>query len=426
MLGFQRKRWFQVKLSSLRPNGGPAPAICVRVIKRYPIIFYERTAEGRRYRRNQKAEDHAYSKHQQYCQQKMQDFIKSEEMVCQKKIEIVEKAEQYKREESSFQRNSCSYFNVLIRGVDSPGLEQRSILTVWLRGDDARVKFSPGNILQLIGIQVRHLGKRGLELSTGKKCLFRVIKKEFPQISTCSTISELLNLLPGNEIDVIAIVLAVGEPHSRSSRKSKSDMVQRTLLVGDASKNILAVTITEDEECHFFSLAPVPGQQMIFANLRYDGYDEALEVHNASTSVESEFTVRIQERPQCSRHWEFLKMFCRTDTGKECLQDKMSKAIQMLQGDVKMQTQVQHLSVPKAVIARGVFCTKGLEFRKCSSYLSSVLEAGLKPGASLSKVLSRAKFALSLRLDSATQTWPMIFNASTFRRLLDKLVTSKN
>eukprot|EP00466_Bigelowiella_natans_P007479 jgi/Bigna1/143713/aug1.80_g18421 len=359
----------------------------VKVIKVYPVIVYEKLSDGKRYRRNQRAECKAYARYQKRCQEKIQEFIAEKQKGDQRNGQQLQSSVQaFVQGEESLRRKTSCYFTVLLEEVEPKYQGCTCILTVWLKGADMRDSFTPGAQLELYGCTARFIGKRGLELSTGRHFFLREIGKGVQPCNTvCSSISELHRFPNGKEFDIIA----------------------------------------DDEKC-FFTRPPHAGQQLFIANLTFLDFDHNFKVFNATTSVESEFSSKLPQHSHSSRNiWDFLQWFARTDSGKSNIQSKMSRGLQMLRGECHARRKSPISSLPNAVVAEGIFAMEKFKLETHLMFNRRKIETQLKPKMNVNGVLARAKFKLILYLDSCTHLWPLQFSASTFRRLLTSLDTKK-
>ncbi|GAB5363484.1 hypothetical protein AAMO2058_000887100 [Amorphochlora amoebiformis] len=407
-LGNQARPAFRVSISSLKPYGGVLPMLRVRVVKQYPIMTYERKNEGRGYRRNQNAEFEARIRFEKAYKRRVADFIQKNEKSFASPEELKQGLEKYIQESDSLHRKTSSYFKVEIEDF---GRTSRAVLVIWVRHQDIRDSFRPGNVVELFGVGVRQLTARGPELTTNRLFAFKILQKDQSINHKFTTLGELAVLQPGDNFDVVGVVVAVGDKQHMGSS------TRRVIFVADASHEILGISMVENDECKFLTRVPSPGQLLVIENLKYAGFTKSLKVHNADTAKETLMTTK----PRPGKQWSFLEWFQETDTGKVIMSEKMGQALKILHGEVSAPAMERVESVPRSVVACGIISINDFDMRKNLTVNMRMLERDMKASSQLLRLLAKAKFSYFLKLDSSTHSWPLLFNASTFRRLLESL-----
>ncbi|KAK3848342.1 MAG: hypothetical protein J3R72DRAFT_518369 [Linnemannia gamsii] len=264
-LGFQRAPMIWTRrLRSIVPEGGLVPGLDVVVLRKYPVMYLETLEDGvTKVKRTEKEESRAVEAHREKIQQRYQDMVREIEKEFASEMdvdghpsgrvqeEIMIRAQDMQAETTA--RNVIPFFSIRVGnyrhgdvcdddGMDETGRVQEALVTFWhaehapyQEGHRVRVtslmskKLSREHgleeIIQLTGTRMTTVQEMPTEPDTMLLTSYR------PRLVTPS--AEVGHLSLGTEIDLVLIILAVGEITTYSNKAY--------FVVTDASRQLLLV-----------------------------------------------------------------------------------------------------------------------------------------------------------------------------------------
>ncbi|KAG0381166.1 Breast cancer 2, early onset [Mortierella sp. AD032] len=264
-LGFQRAPMIWTRrLRSIVPEGGLVPGLDVVVLRKYPVMYLETLEDGvTKVKRTEKEESQAVEAHREKIQQRYQDMVREIEKEFASEMdvdghpsgrvqeEIMIRAQDMQAEATA--RNVIPFFSIRVGNyrhgdicddddMDETGRVQEALVTFWhaehtpyQEGHRVRVtslmskKLSREHgleeIIQLTGTRMTTVQEMPTEPDTMLLTSYR------PRLVTPS--AEVGHLSLGTEIDLVLIILAVGEITTYSNKAY--------FVVTDASRQLLLV-----------------------------------------------------------------------------------------------------------------------------------------------------------------------------------------
>ncbi|KAF9128163.1 Breast cancer 2, early onset [Mortierella sp. 14UC] len=264
-LGFQRAPLIWTKrLRSIVPEGGLVPGLDVVVLRKYPVLYLETLEDGiTKVKRSEKEESRAMEAHREKTQQQYQDMVRQVEKEFASELDVDGRPSSRAQEAimmraqdmqaDAMARNVIPFFTIRVGNyrhgdacddddVDETGRVQEALITFWhadhspyQEGHRVRVtslvskKLSREHgleeMIQLTGTRMTTVQEMPIEPDTMLLTSYRP-----RSVTPCA---EVGRLCPGTEIDLVLIILAVGEITTYSNKAY--------FVVTDASRQLLLV-----------------------------------------------------------------------------------------------------------------------------------------------------------------------------------------
>ncbi len=322
-----------MSLQSVRPDGGIVPCLHVDVERQYPSSFLESANSGFKIVRNARAEDGAQSKFLRLLEIKMESKDIQRDEACTESS-IVEKDRLFAEDE----RKVSAFFQVRVSEVSyfpaSPPVS--AVLRVWGIDEESLHLFSEGHRLKLLGVLVsKPFGAdTRIRLSTCRSSAALPFRS-----SACSmyapranTMFDTLNSLKiKEEFDIVACLIAVGEPYESQNRFLSSTARQLFFATPDF---ILAVECVENDEMMFSSQLFRPNQLFTVCNLQCGSYHERCRVANATVSRETVFSTKPHRSMPLAESFAELQLWMQSSIGREHLAKCSQRVTALLNGNV--------------------------------------------------------------------------------------------
>eukprot|EP00457_Paulinella_chromatophora_P000843 gb/GEZN01000843.1/.p1 GENE.gb/GEZN01000843.1/~~gb/GEZN01000843.1/.p1 ORF type:complete len:1167 (-),score=102.88 gb/GEZN01000843.1/:115-3309(-) len=299
VLGHQRSSVFSVCISSLRVNAGVVPLVRGIVTRRSPILYYFKSADGRRRGFNHLATVQADVSFSQRNGKERFDKIASESEVTPYVVVILREIcpATPNSDEVTFQLKNHQSFQL------GPN---EFLTTIWVPSLETLQFYHEGNLVEIYGTNVQQAGNycvsasqsgsytegrnilcklrhdrkswsRSVELHDGSSLLAH---QAFSQLwRSDNAIPTLACLDKGTAHDTVGYV--VGTVDSKSA-----DPKRLQVFIAGPCFDMLLVLFSESmEERHFL---PPNSSSVVFCNLIYTGYDSNFHLHHATTSLRTE------------------------------------------------------------------------------------------------------------------------------------------
>lgn len=323
-------------MGAIVPNGGPIPLVELEVVRRYPVLYVEKTGDGHRHTRNQRGEDNAQAR---YVKQ-----LEEEAMARQRQFEKERHARRSTganlEDESSqdcsnagfgfgmdsfgaVRRDVTPYFQVRVRDVSRRGAawsqkkiakgeecDRSYMISIWRPGPDLLTSLQEGSRWKVLGLSAQGIDFGGvtLKLTNSKKTMFMPIPTkgavqpassgvDFHSISPSTLtpvrrphpIPQLSHLCCGDEFDLSAVLLF-------EQMVSDLGVPCRKLVFADSGPCALVVEVCESDDLLFFTGPLKDGHIWNALNLKYVRFDQQLNVHVARATNHSCFISRPGRR----------------------------------------------------------------------------------------------------------------------------------
>ncbi|KAF9909039.1 Breast cancer 2, early onset [Linnemannia zychae] len=264
-LGFQRSPlvWTR-RLRSVVPDGGLVPGLDVVVLRKYPVLYLETLEDGiTKVKRSEKEETRAVEAHREKMQQKYQDMVREVEKEFASEMDVDGRPSSRAQEAIMMRaqdmqvdataRNVIPFFTIRVGNyrhgdtcddddMDENGCVQEALITFW-HADHSPYK--EGCRIRVTSLMSKkHSREHGLEDMIQLTGTRMTTVQEMPtepdtmlltsyrprSVTPCA---EVEHLSPGAEIDLVLIILAVGEVTNYSNKAY--------FVVTDASRQLLLV-----------------------------------------------------------------------------------------------------------------------------------------------------------------------------------------
>lgn len=342
-LGVCRQAAFSVSLRSLRPRGGHAPALRLIVTRRYPMQYFE---NGRRIRRNQKAEDMAQHRHELKCQQRLEE-VQLQETAKQQPTTNGQEPREWERDvwgerlkdlvraDPLYQRDVSPFLKLRCSELTPQGQLSGShcVLTVWRPTERHGHILREGTALVACGLKPTHRrtdasGAVSFHVASDRRSVFSPLPSAVPPPPSSSLSStaavELCALglsarcglpdLPalrqavervplslgeltqahasirGEDVDLLGCVVFVAPVHTYTEQRQQEVRERKVFLCTphwSQIKQLIVVTVVESEEAKHTSSPLRCPQPLLLLNVRYELFDRNYKLHAVRTTRSS-------------------------------------------------------------------------------------------------------------------------------------------
>ncbi|KAK5827625.1 hypothetical protein F5H01DRAFT_409411 [Linnemannia elongata] len=313
-LGFQRAPLIWTKrLRSIVPEGGLVPGLDVVVLRKYPVLYLETLEDGvTKIKRTAKEESRAVEAHLDKIQQRYQDMVREVEKEFASEMdaegrsssrvqeEIMTRAQDIQTESAA--RNVIPLFSIRVGNyrhggncddddMDENGRIQEALITFW---HDEYSHYQEGHRIRMTALMSKKLSREyGLEDVIQLAGTRMTTVQEMPtepdtmlltsyRPRTVVPCAEVGGLSLGTEMDLVLVILAVGESavHSNKAYFIATDATRRLLLVEHQLSSLLA----EDGNRLLPSFLKVQNR-ILMANSRFRMRDHKLDLEIVSSTM---------------------------------------------------------------------------------------------------------------------------------------------
>ena len=375
-LGFQRSAVFSVCLASLREDGGVVPCLQAVVGRVYPLLWMERTEDGRKIHRTQRAEDAAQEEWAQGMISRAEEQQAAAARAAAARGDELSSTlaeSSFAAEEEPLPRTVFPYLKVrlhelvpaeaappLAEGEElGPGKTPRllsgseCLLTVWKPSEADTAALREGSAITVFAAQMsgRYDGLLRLSSSRFAPILSHPALPPFLSLQRRATAFSQLSLLrAGDEFDAVMVTL-VERRFLAPAAGSERELQQTRQLFGcyDAEAALL-VEVREDAgaQRHFASLtAPLQLPLVLLAlNLRYVRHDAAHRLHVAHATLSSAFSTKGAggeggSRQRLARDWANCKAWAETAAAQEVERLQRQRLQRLVDGEQEATTDGQ-------------------------------------------------------------------------------------
>ncbi|KAI8142885.1 hypothetical protein BJV82DRAFT_515722 [Fennellomyces sp. T-0311] len=290
-LGYHPQRLVYRSLSSVHHDGGTVTALDVIVCRKYPMIYYEKLANGTRIRRTTREEEEVQRSMRVY-QDGTADGWRPP-FLEHGRVPVP----QYDKETPT-DRNVSAQFKIRI--CDYYHGNQMASLLLLDANELNHMDICEGSRYRIFFTMPYTLGDKSIHLKTTRKTRWETMRSIDPAklASTLyiprhvTAVGAVATLEAGSEVDVAALVL-----HSTCNEEKRlsegRSFWHQTLMVTDASKGLCQVKLTL--ACR--PMRNIDGQVVGFANLRYEAYDAKYSIAHLRAGDDCEIYLKQKTAP---------------------------------------------------------------------------------------------------------------------------------